>query len=50
MRQWSFGVPLATMDLDASRRAIDGTKEEIMEERAAYRALPMWKKVYQALF
>jgi hypothetical protein len=48
-RTWSFGVSLSTIDVDEGRRELN-LKDEMDAERAAYAALPIWKKIVQAVF
>lgn len=48
MRDWSPWVKLDTVDIDAGRRELD-LKDEMDAERAAYKALPLPKKLYAAL-
>jgi len=48
-RDWSLGVDLRNMDVDAGRRELD-LKDEMDAERAAYKALPFYKKVWAFWF
>lgn len=45
MRDWSLWVKLDTIDIDAGRRELD-LKDEMDAERAAYKALPLHKKLW----
>ncbi|OBT81194.1 hypothetical protein VE02_10273 [Pseudogymnoascus sp. 03VT05] len=48
-RTLKFGVNLSTVDVDAGRRELN-LGEEMEAERAAYRAMPVWKKVWNFWF
>ncbi|KFY32487.1 hypothetical protein V494_07865, partial [Pseudogymnoascus sp. VKM F-4513 (FW-928)] len=48
-RTLKFGVHLSTVDVDAGRRELN-LGEEMEAERAAYRAMPFWKKVWNFWF
>ena len=48
MRDWSMWVKLDTIDIDAGRRELN-LKEEMDAERAAFRALPIYKKAWEWL-
>lgn len=48
-RTFKFGVHLSVVDVDAGRRELN-LGEEMAAERAAYRAMPFWKKVYNFWF
>ncbi|KFY54353.1 hypothetical protein V497_07791 [Pseudogymnoascus sp. VKM F-4516 (FW-969)] len=48
-RTLKFGVNLHSVDVDAGRRELN-LGEEMEAERAAYRALPFWKKVWNFWF
>lgn len=51
-KKWRFVVPLDTMDIDTGRKETDFDKlqQELLEERAALRAKPWYKRVYHFLF
>lgn len=47
-RTFSFGVNLATVDVDHGRRELN-LKDEMDAERAEYALLPWYKKIWRAL-
>jgi len=48
-RNWRMWVDLSTLDVDAGRRELN-LKDEMDAERAAWKAMPWWKKVLDILF
>ncbi|KFY69290.1 hypothetical protein V498_10497 [Pseudogymnoascus sp. VKM F-4517 (FW-2822)] len=48
-RTLKFGVHLSVVDVDAGRRELN-LGDEMAAERAAYQALPFWKKVFNFWF
>ncbi|KFY76464.1 hypothetical protein V499_03886 [Pseudogymnoascus sp. VKM F-103] len=48
-RTFKFGVNLSTVDVDHGRRELN-LGEEMEAERAAYKAMPFWKKVWNFWF
>lgn len=51
-RKFNTIVPLATMDLDTGRSEMDFDKlnQELVEDREAFKALPLHKKIFRILF
>lgn len=48
-KDWGFLVDLSIIDVDAGRRELN-LKDEMDAERAAYKALPWYKKIYAFWF
>lgn len=48
-RTFSFGVQLSQVNVDLGRRELD-LRDEMMAERAAYKALPIYKKIWNFWF
>lgn len=48
-RKFSIGVHLSSVDVDAGRRELN-LREEMIAERAAYKAMPFWKKFVKFWF